>query len=89
MRQLEALKLIEQNFVQVTVKMNRKRVELVTYVPTMCWDSLASGLGGSLNLWIGISILTAAEVIELLYSLLQIILNHKQTNGQVKCITVK
>jgi len=74
------LKLIENNFLQVTIKMNDRSVTTVTDILVMSWDTMASNLGGSLNLWLGISVLTAAEIIELFYSLMQILLHKKRTD---------
>ena len=83
LRRVRDLKLIEENFLQVTVKMNDKKVTAVADILVMSWDTMASNLGGSLNLWLGISVLTAAEIIELFYSLMQILLNRKRTDVQV------
>ena len=83
LRRVRDLKLIEDNFLQVTVKMNERSVTTVTDILAMSWDTMASNLGGSLNLWLGISVLTAAEIIELFYSLIQILWSKTRKDVEV------
>ena len=83
LRRIRDLKLVEDNFLQVTVKMNYRSVTTITDILAMSWDTMASNLGGSLNLWLGISVLTAAEIIELFYSLIQILWEKTRANDEV------
>src|SRR6218665_162369 len=80
--ELRKLKLIEENFLQVTVKMNMRQVQLVKDIPLVSWNTLISNLGGSLNLWLGVSIMTAAEIIELIYFLIKIAMTRKENKYQ-------
>ena len=64
--------LIEENFLQIFVRFDQRSINLVTEVPAITWETLASNLGGSFNLWLGISVPTAAEIIELIYSTVMI-----------------
>jgi len=80
--ELRKLKLIEENFLQVTVKMNMRQVQLVKDIPAVSWNTLISNLGGSFNLWLGVSIMTAAEIIELIYSLVKIAMTGKENKYQ-------
>lgn len=80
LEETRTLRLIEDNFLQVTVTMSDRSVSMITDILAMSWDTMASNLGGSLNLWLGISVLTAAEIIELFYSLLKIVFNKENEN---------
>lgn len=77
---VRSLRLIEDNFLQVTIRMVDKTVTKVNDLLSISWDTMASNLGGCLNLWLGISVLTAAEVIELFYSLVRIVSRRKTTD---------
>lgn len=74
LEQLSKLNLIKGNFVKISIKMRQKNTEVVKYIPAITWDTMASNLGGSLNLWLGISVMTAVEIVELIYSLLKMTL---------------
>src|SRR6218665_3046615 len=71
LEQLANLDLIKNNFIQISIKMRKKSTKVVKYSPAVTWDTIASNLGGSLNLWLGISVITAAEIVELIYFLLK------------------
>jgi len=71
LEQLANLDLIKNNFIQISIKMREKSTKVVKYSPAVTWDTIASNLGGSLNLWLGISVMTAAEIVELIYFLLK------------------
>lgn len=70
--QLENVNLIEKNFLQLIVQFQFNNVQTIMDIPAMTWDTMASNLGGSLNLWLGLSVLTFAEVIELMYDVVMI-----------------
>lgn len=72
LERLRGVKLIEENFLQIIVRFDQKRIRLITDVPAVTWETMASNLGGSFNLWLGISVPTAAELIELVYSMVMI-----------------
>ena len=72
LERLRAVKLIEENFLHVVVRFDQWIINVVTEYPAITWGTLASNLGGSLNLWLGISVPTVAELIELIYSMVMI-----------------
>jgi len=74
------LTLIEENFLQIFVKFDQRVINRVTEVPAINWETLASNLGGSLNLWLGISVPTVAEIIELIHSMVMIWWKRKNAN---------
>lgn len=86
LEELKKVNLIERNFIQVSVKMQEKSVQIVNDIAAISWDTMASNIGGSLNLWLGISVLTVAELIELIYSLAKIGIRRKRADGQVPCV---
>ena len=78
LEELRKLQLIEKNFLEVTVKMSQRLVQLADDVPQLALSTVVSNLGGSLSLFLGVSIMTAAEIIELIYSLVKIALARKK-----------
>ena len=52
--ELRESKLVVENFLQVTVKMNLRHVQLVKDFSAVSWNTLISNLNGSLNLWLGV-----------------------------------
>jgi len=81
LERLRRLTLIQENFLQIFVRFDQRIINLVTEVPAITWETLASNLGGSFNLWLGISVPTAAEIIELIYSMVMIWLKRKKPEG--------
>ena len=63
---LNTLKEIENNFIRMNVRFNQQTVETIEESALMTWETLMSNIGGSLSLWLGITIMTAAEFIELI-----------------------
>jgi len=72
LERLRRVTLIEENFLQIFVRFNQRSVYLAADAPAITWETLASNLGGSFNLWLGISVPTLAELIELVYSMAMI-----------------
>lgn len=70
LRQIKSLRLIEDNFVRVTIMFSMETYQVLTDTGAITWDTLVANLGGTFNLWLGISVSTVAEIIELLYSIL-------------------
>ncbi len=58
--------LIQKNFLQVTVSMRNPLVTHLVDKPIMTMETVLAGLGGTLNLWIGISFITIVEILDLL-----------------------
>ena len=77
LKEIRKLNLIEENFIKIVVMFENLEVTKITERPSITWDTMASNLGGSFNLWLGISIVTVAELLELVYTLVSIKL--KQT----------
>jgi Amiloride-sensitive sodium channel len=82
--QLSALNLIEKNFVQLNIGLLFDRINpyLMVDTPSMMVDNLSAQLGGVLSLWLGFTIMTVVDLIELFYTLLQQALNARK--GMIK-----
>ena len=77
--QIKNLSLIEENFLEVVITFSDETIEVYTCTAAITWDTLVANLGGSFNLWLGICVPTAAEIIELIYSLLVIVCCNRKT----------
>jgi Amiloride-sensitive sodium channel len=66
---LDSLRLLERNFLRVKILFDRRGIETLNNTSAMTWEDLASNIGGSLSLWIGITVMTLFELIELAYRL--------------------
>ena len=71
--QLDRLNLIERNFLRVNILFDHRGLETLNNTAAMTWDSLASNIGGSLSLWIGITVMTLFELVELVYRLTKLL----------------
>ena len=58
--------LIGKRFLFVIVEFDYAMVELLGETASITWDTLASNIGGSLSLWLGITVMTIAEFMELI-----------------------
>ena len=67
MTRLNSFDLIERNFLRVNVIFGQRGLERLNNTPSITWIGLASNIGGGLSLWIGVSVMTVIELIELLY----------------------
>lgn len=66
---LEQTGLIEKNFLQLNVYFDTEIVHMQEDTAATTWETLMSNIGGALNLWLGVTVLFAAELIELTYDL--------------------
>ena len=67
LQSLNKLNLIEKNFMSLNIYFTDQMVSTTTEKLTVTWDSIISSLGGALNFWVGMSVIFAAELIELVY----------------------
>jgi len=65
--QIESINFIPQNFMQLNVRFLTENYKNNDDLPAVGWETLFSNLGGTLNLWMGITVLFAAEVVEFLF----------------------
>ena len=66
-QRLEQQNLIENNFMALNIYFTDQLISTTTETLTTTWDSIISSLGGALNFWVGMSVIFAAELIELVY----------------------
>lgn len=64
-------KLINDNFARFSFALNDHKFYRVTDVQKVTMEELMSQLGGSLNLWFGITVLVALEIMELIHRICQ------------------
>lgn len=72
LEKLNSLHLIEQNFLRLKIIFEDRGVETFNSTPALTWEGLASNIGGSLSLWIGITVMTLFEFVELVIRLVQL-----------------
>ncbi|XP_071483146.1 epithelial sodium channel subunit beta-like [Diadema antillarum] len=63
---------IEDNVVKVGVFYDNLQFQYIYQTPAYDWYSLVSDLGGQVGLWIGVSVLTIFEFVELVYDLFKL-----------------
>ena len=78
---LKNLDLIEDNFMKINIIQKYTSGLAMTDQPQITWETLLSNIGGSLSLWLGITVMTLAEVAEFVYNVFQVIRKGKQTNS--------
>jgi len=72
MNEIKQIGLIENNFIQLNIQFTQNNKVISNDIPSVTWDTLFATLGGTLNLWMGITILFAAEVMELIFSIISV-----------------
>ncbi|CAH1780635.1 unnamed protein product [Owenia fusiformis] len=70
---------IKQNLVRVHVYFETLAVHTIEEVPSYTWDNLLADIGGTMGMFIGISICTAFEIVELLMEIGKLVVG-KMTN---------
>ncbi len=65
--------LIKDNFLQIIVIFDSDIITSLIDKPAVTIESLIGSMGGTLNLWIGISFVTIVEVIEVIFSLCRLV----------------
>ena len=73
---LRGTDLLERNFLKLTVYFGSDRVLTYRDVPDMSISAMTGSLGGILNLWMGLTFITAIEVGELLVRLIKLRATH-------------
>jgi hypothetical protein len=74
--------LVTRNFLQLNILFDKTVPFLMTDKQAMTLDNLGAQLGGVLSLWLGITIMTAVEIVEFIYILVQQYrYNKKLTDG--------
>ena len=71
---ISGIGLIGNNFLQLKVLYEQRSVMVSQEVPTVSSDTLFSNLGGILELWMGLTVLFAAEVIVLFVKLIGVLI---------------
>jgi hypothetical protein len=67
--QFDRLNLIQKNFIQLNFVMKHQNPYVITDKPAMTADGLLSNVGGSLSLWLGMTVMFVFEIVEFIYSL--------------------
>jgi Amiloride-sensitive sodium channel len=62
------LDLITKNFIQLNVVFEQPHPYTVTDKPAMTIDIMLSAVGGSLSLWLGMTIMFVFEILEFIYA---------------------
>jgi hypothetical protein len=85
---LNSLQLLERNFLRLKILFDRRGIERLNNTSAMTWEDLASNVGGSLSLWIGITVMTFFELIELAYRLVSLLVfGHNLNIGDLSDVT--
>ena len=66
--QLRQTDLIGRNFLEISVLLDAEQTTLMEDYPVLSLESLFGNMGGILNLWVGITFVTAVEIMDLLWT---------------------
>ena len=86
MDRLRNINLIRDNFLQLKFVLNSRIPFVLVDQPLMNASLMISSIGDSLSLWLGITVITFAEVIEFIYTLLGLLLqktNHFESSWRL------
>ena len=83
---LKNVDLIKDNFVKINVIMGSYMPYVLTDKPAMTWEALLSSIGGCLSLWLGVTVMTFAEVVEFLFFIATKILQRRKTKSRINDI---
>ena len=86
---LQLLDPIGRNFIQLNVFFDGMYLYEMSEKASMSGDSLMSQLGGMLSLWLGITIMTGVEFIELLYTIVSHWIRRGKATGLAKAESSK
>ena len=84
---LKETTLIEENFAKVSVHVANSNLVIIKDKPGMSLTDLAASLGGTLNLYSGISCILIVEVIDLLYRLIFTFPGSQEVKGEKELTT--
>lgn len=80
--------LLKSNFLQVSFQFRQLNPVIICDYPEYTWESMLSLIGGSFSLWLGITIMTAVEVLEFCINIGLIVKNKmcrvKMDNAELK-----
>jgi len=82
--EITSIGLIPDNFIQMNILITRQNYRKNDDLPAVGWETLFSNLGGALNLWMGITILFAAEVVELVFAIVSMYLSSSAEDDGVE-----
>ena len=71
--------LIRRNFLEISVLLQAEQTIMMEDYPVLCLESLFGNVGGILNMWVGISFVTAVEIMDLLWTCVS-----NKTNKQLR-----
>ena len=79
--------LIHRNFLEISILLDAEQTTMMEDYPVLSLESLFGNMGGILNLWVGITFVTAVEIMDLLYVCLsnkkdRNLLKSSRTDGQ-------
>lgn len=60
----------ESNYVSLVIFFNDMSYQMFTDIPAYDWPKLVSDIGGQMGLWLGLSVITSIEILELLFDTL-------------------
>ncbi|ESO02513.1 hypothetical protein HELRODRAFT_161791 [Helobdella robusta] len=85
---LKQLDLIKNNFLQINIVFESDKPYIVKDEATMTSITMLSSVGGSLSLWLGITIMTLAEVAEFIFNLIVLSVGRKKEIQPKRAATV-
>ena len=80
---LKNVDLIKENVVKMNVITGSYNPNVLKDTPAMTWEALLSSIGGCLSLWLGVTVMTFAEVVELIYEIVMKILQGRKTKARI------
>lgn len=81
--ELKKLTGIRENFLQINVAFESRYSHQIADTETISSQSLLSSIGGALSLWLGLSFMTIAELVEFILRLINITIERKQRTADV------
>ena len=84
---LRRIDLIKRNFLQVNVVLNQHVPTVVNETVSMSTEVLWSNIGGVLSLWLGVTIMTAVDFIELVCVIVKFLYNRRRQTATDKTMS--
>lgn len=85
---MRELNLLSRNFVQLNIVLDRIAPYEMIDSPEMSGAQLLSSVGGVLSLWLGVTIMTAVELLELIYVVVGSWHERHRAAGKIKVVDV-
>lgn len=70
-KRLQQTHVMEDNFIQLNIIFDKYNPMVLKDVPSMTVDRMLSLVGGALSLWLGITVMTAVEFVQLVFDLME------------------